>query len=345
MRMLQRNLNELGTELRRREMIEEFLSLFEKFDSYFTGEEFVSSQQTVYVILWLKIHRTFWLARGDWSKCITRPIIPQLKPGNIRENHLRDALQLSNLTSITTKFSLRWESVVWLLQTKENFCLFIKSLKKTLREDFPRGKRWAIRKHVFTCVTRHLKDNKHNSLYLALKYANVFFLGHYLFLEAFSFLLASLSVNCSHIGADNVRRQISMHIFAQNRCLCIVPTPYHRDFLVSATMIDPGSLCSNPRYGFWTRMHEDIGFTRSYPLLLQQILQSNTKRYQKQHTGRRNSYCAFCKLFIFPRVFPLQRNLSFWTLFWVPIPSPEILSHSAFMKLLSALLWPITLAS
>ena len=175
MRMLQRNLNELGTELRRREMIEEFLSLFEKFDSYFTGEEFVSSQQTVNVILWLKIHRTFWLARGDWSKCITRPIIPQLKPGNIRENHLRDALQLSNLTSITTKFSLRWESVVWLLQTKENFCLFIKSLKKTLREDIPRGKRWAIRKHVFTRVTRHLRDNKHNSLCLALKICQCIF--------------------------------------------------------------------------------------------------------------------------------------------------------------------------
>ena len=175
----------------------------------------------------------------------------------------------------------------------------------------------------------------------------VFFLGHYLFLEAFSFLLASLSVNCSHIGADDARRQISMHIFAQNRCLCTAPTPYHLDFLVSATKIDPGSLCSNPRYGFWTRMHEDNGYKRSQPVLLQQILQSNTKRYQKQHTGGRNSYCAFCTLceFTFPRVFPLQRNLSFWTLFWVPIPSPEILSHSAFMKLLSALFLPITLAS
>lgn len=96
------------------------------------------------------------------------------------------------------------------------------------------------------------------------------------------------------IGADNVRRQISMHIFAQNRCLCTAPTPYHRDFLVCATKIDPGSLCSNPRYGFWTRMHEDNGYTRSQPVLLQQILQSNTKRYQKQHTGGRNSYCAFC---------------------------------------------------
>ena len=196
-----------------------------------------------------------------------------------------------------------------------NFCLFIKSLKKTLREDIPRGKRWAIRKHVFTCVTRHLKDNKHNSLYLALKYANVFFLGHYLFLEAFSFLLASLSVNCSHIGADNVRRQISMHIFAQNRCLCIVPTPYHRDFLVSATMIDPGSLRSSPTYGFWTRMHGDNGCTRSQPMFLQQILQSNAKRCQKQHTRGRNSHCTFCTLSLPFLMFSLYRGTSPFELF------------------------------
>ena len=143
----------------------------------------------------------------------------------------------------------------------------------------------------------------------------VFFLGHYLFLEAFSFLLASLSVNCSHIGADDVRRQISMHIFAQNRCLCTAPTPYHRDFLVSATKIDPGSLCSNPRYGFWTRMHEDNGYKKSQPVLLQQILQSNTKRYQKQHTGGRNSYCAFCTLSLPFLVFSLYRGTSPFELF------------------------------
>ena len=144
----------------------------------------------------------------------------------------------------------------------------------------------------------------------------VFFLGHYLFLEAFSFLLASLSVNCSHIGADDARRQISMHIFAQNRCLCTAPTPYHRDFLVSATKIDPGSLCSNPGYGFWTRMHEDNGYKRSQPVLLQQILQSNTKRYQKQHTGGQILIVPFVHYVSLPfLVFSLYRGTSPFELF------------------------------
>ena len=34
------------------------------------------------------------------------------------------------------------------------------------------------------------------------------------FLEADSFLQASLSENCSSLGTDNVRGQISKHIFA-----------------------------------------------------------------------------------------------------------------------------------
>ena len=41
-------------------------------------------------------------------------------------------------------------------------------------------------------------------------------LGHYLFLEAHSFPRASLSENCSLLGTDNVRGQISEHIFAPN---------------------------------------------------------------------------------------------------------------------------------
>ena len=40
-------------------------------------------------------------------------------------------------------------------------------------------------------------------------------LGHYLFLVAHSFPRASLSENCSLLGTDNVRGQISEHIFAQ----------------------------------------------------------------------------------------------------------------------------------
>ena len=41
---------------------------------------------------------------------------------------------------------------------------------------------------------KDLKDNKHNSLRLARKYARVFVLGHYLFREAHSFPRAQLEI-------------------------------------------------------------------------------------------------------------------------------------------------------
>ena len=58
------------------------------------------------------------------------------------------------------------------------------------------------------CV-KDLKDNKDNSLHLGRKYARIFVLGHYLFLVAHSFPRATLSENCSLLGTDNVRGQIS----------------------------------------------------------------------------------------------------------------------------------------
>ena len=54
---------------------------------------------------------------------------------------------------------------------------------------------------------KDLKDNKHNSLHLGRKYARIFILGRYLFLEAHSFPRAS-SENCLLLGTD-VRGQIS----------------------------------------------------------------------------------------------------------------------------------------
>ena len=53
------------------------------------------------------------------------------------------------------------------------------------------------------------------------KYARIFVLGHYLFLEAHSFPRASLSENCSLLGTDNVRGQMSVHIFAPNGDYCL----------------------------------------------------------------------------------------------------------------------------
>ena len=44
------------------------------------------------------------------------------------------------------------------------------------------------------------------------KYARIFVLGHYLFQEAQSLPRASISENCSLLGTDNVKGQISVHI-------------------------------------------------------------------------------------------------------------------------------------
>ena len=56
---------------------------------------------------------------------------------------------------------------------------------------------------------KDLKDNKHDSLHLGRKYAEIFVLGHYPFLEVHSFPRATLSEKCSLLGTDNVRGQIS----------------------------------------------------------------------------------------------------------------------------------------
>ena len=67
-----------------------------------------------------------------------------------------------------------------------------------------------------TCCKKYLKENKDNSLHLARKYARIFVLGHYLFLDAHSFPRATLLENCSLLGTDNVCGQISVHIFMRN---------------------------------------------------------------------------------------------------------------------------------
>ena len=56
------------------------------------------------------------------------------------------------------------------------------------------------------------------------EYARIFALGHYLFLVAHNFPPASLSENCSLLGTNNVRGQISEHIFVPNRGYCLFST-------------------------------------------------------------------------------------------------------------------------
>ena len=53
------------------------------------------------------------------------------------------------------------------------------------------------------------------------KYARIFVLGHYLFLEAHSFPQALLLENCSLLRTDNVRAHVSEHIFAPNEGYCL----------------------------------------------------------------------------------------------------------------------------
>ena len=68
---------------------------------------------------------------------------------------------------------------------------------------------------------KDLKDNKDKSFHLERKYARMFALGHYLFLVVHSFPRALLSENCLLLGTDNVRGQISEHIFAPNDDLIV----------------------------------------------------------------------------------------------------------------------------
>ena len=59
------------------------------------------------------------------------------------------------------------------------------------------------------------------------KYARIFVLGYYLFLVAHCFPRALLSENCSALGTDNVRGQISGHISAPNGDYCLyILAPY-----------------------------------------------------------------------------------------------------------------------
>ena len=62
---------------------------------------------------------------------------------------------------------------------------------------------------IYARCVKDLKDNKHDSLHLGRKYARIFVLEHNLFLEAHIFPRAALSENCSLLGTDNVRGQIS----------------------------------------------------------------------------------------------------------------------------------------
>ena len=68
------------------------------------------------------------------------------------------------------------------------------------------------------CCKKYLKDNKRSSFHLAGKYARIFVLGE----EAHSFPRTTLSENCSLLGTDTVRGQISEDIFIWRQMEAIV---------------------------------------------------------------------------------------------------------------------------
>ena len=79
-----------------------------------------------------------------------------------------------------------------------------------------------------THCEKDLNDKKYDSLHLARKYDRIFVLGHYLFLVAHSFPQAMLSENCSLLGTDNVRGQISWQISLPNGGYCLyIMARYH----------------------------------------------------------------------------------------------------------------------
>ena len=72
-------------------------------------------------------------------------------------------------------------------------------------------------------ISQFLKpmDNKHNSLNLAAKICSDICPWILSVPRSSSFPRASLSKNCSLLGTDNVRGQISEHIFAPNEGYCL----------------------------------------------------------------------------------------------------------------------------
>ena len=150
------------------------------------------------------------------------PNIPQLKLGDILRYHPSDILLLSNHTSTTislySKFNSRWENILWLLQKNRNICLFIKLYQKTLKRKHPNQQRVS---YLLTLQNTWRIINTMATDYFFQKYAYIFVLRHYLFLETHSFhKLSSHKTICTLEQAISAVK-ISVHIFAPNKGYCL----------------------------------------------------------------------------------------------------------------------------
>ena len=109
---------------------------------------------------------------------------------------------------------------------------------------------------ILECWERYLKDNKHNSLHLTLKiYSHI---GPWTLSAPRSSQLSSS--NFSLIGTDNVRGQISEHVFAPNGFYCLFTTD--SDWLPYPTLKSKSrnNVYNFPQTGSNAGRHE-----RSYP--------------------------------------------------------------------------------
>ena len=150
------------------------------------------------------------------------PNIPQLKLGDILRYHPSDILLLSNHTSTTislySKFNSRWEKILWLLQKNRLKYLFV---HKVVPENTKKKTSQPAKSKLFVNTAKYLKDNQHNSHYFFQKYACIFVLRHYLFLETHSFhKLSSHKTICTLEQAISAVK-ISVHIFAPNKGYCL----------------------------------------------------------------------------------------------------------------------------
>ena len=76
------------------------------------------------------------------------------------------------------------------------------------------------------CCEKYLKDKKHNSLHLTLKICLNICPWSLSVPQSSQFSLSYALENCSFVGTDNVRGQISEHIFTPNGGYCLYITQF-----------------------------------------------------------------------------------------------------------------------
>ena len=106
----------------------------------------------------------------------------------------------------------------FMIVTKEQKYLFV---HKVVPENTKKKTSQPAKSKLFVTTAKYLKDNQHNSHYFFQKYACIFVLGHYLFLETHSFhKLSSHKTICTLEQAISAVK-ISVHIFAPNKGYCL----------------------------------------------------------------------------------------------------------------------------